>query len=97
MMILADMTPETWGLIGLSISTIFGFGYAFLAARKGTRNAKVVEAFGVGLRAIAKDKAAHVPTVDAIVDGIYAAAADLNVPEEHIDAHLAALTQPEAK
>jgi hypothetical protein len=87
-MMLADMTPETWGLVGLSITTVFGFGYAFLAAKKGTRNAKILEAFGVGLKKAAQDKALHTPTIDAIVDGIYAAAADLNVSEAHVDDHV---------
>ena len=83
-------------LVGLVVSAIAGCGYAWIQKRKGERYARVAKALGASIRTAAADVASHKPTIDAIVDGAYAFAAELNVAEQHVDEHLGELASKDS-
>jgi hypothetical protein len=82
------LTAQQWALVLLAISTAGSFAYGYVQKRRSARTAKLVHAAFAGIKKGAADYAEHKDLWTAVEDAIYDAAADLNLPEEHVDAHI---------
>ena len=87
-----DLAPQNLALALLAISTVGAFAYGYLQKRGRTREAALAKAAFVGVKTAFSDLVGKPITLPGVVaateDAIYAAAADLNVPEAHVDQHV---------
>lgn len=82
------LSGAQWALISLGIATAASFAYGYVQKKKGDRSARLVRAAFAGIRKGVQDHAEHKDVFTTIEDAIYAAAEDLNVAEQHVDAHV---------